>query len=73
MTDIKEIRQHLIDIQTQLAYQEDTVRELNNALALQQQEILVMRRQLQLLKQRQEESASGLSAADAGQETPPHY
>lgn len=55
MADTGEINALLVEVQTQLAYQEDTLRALNEALAAQQQEILVLRRQLQLLKQRQDE------------------
>ena len=74
MTDSKEIRQLLEDVQTQLAYQEDTVRALNDALAAQQQEIMVLRRQLQLLKQRQDEQAQGAAAAGfEADRKPPHY
>lgn len=74
MSDAKEIMQLLVEVQTQLAYQEDTVRALNEALAEQQREILVLRRQLQLLKQRQDEQGDGGSAsAPATQEKPPHY
>ena len=74
MTDAQEIMQLLMEVQTQLAYQEDTVRALNEALADQQREILLLRRQLQLLKQRQDEQGEGgAPGAAAGQEKPPHY
>ena len=74
MTDAQEIMALLVEVQTQLAYQEDTVRALNEALAEQQREILLLRRQLQLLKQRQDEQGDGGQAgAPPGQEKPPHY
>ena len=76
--EIDELRQQLMEVQSQLAFQEDTVQSLNDALALQQQEILTLRRQLELIKLRQDEQAAG-----AGQHTdqpggpvdekPPHY
>ena len=72
MTHIEEVVRQLFDMQAQLAYQEDMVRELNDALALQQQEILVLRSQLQLLKQRQDDMGGGASA-DNADEPPPHY
>lgn len=72
--DAQEIMELLVEVQTQLAYQEDTVRALNEALAEQQREILLLRRQLQLLKQRQDEQGDGGQAsASPGQEKPPHY
>lgn len=74
LTDAQEIMALLVEVQTQLAYQEDTVRALNEALAEQQREILLLRRQLQLLKQRQDEQGDGGQAgAPPGQEKPPHY
>jgi SlyX protein len=72
VTETEEIRQQLLEVQTQLAFQEDTLRELNDALALQQQEILVLRRQLQLLKQRQDEQLAGQVPGET-EEKPPHY
>ncbi len=73
MAEMEDVVQQLFDVQTQLAYQEDMVRELNDALALQQQEILVLRRQLQLLKQRQDDMASEPAGPDNPDEPPPHY
>ena len=48
------LEQQVIDLQSQLAFQEDTIRDLDAALAEQQRDILLLRRQLQLLQQRQE-------------------
>jgi len=73
LAEMEDVVQQLFDVQTQLAYQEDMVRELNDALALQQQEILVLRRQLQLLKQRQDDMASEPGGPDNPDEPPPHY
>jgi SlyX protein len=73
LADIDEIRQQLVDVQTQLAHQENTLQDLNDALALQQREILVLRRQLQLLKQRQDEQGTGPATTGPLEEKPPHY
>ena len=73
MGTIEELQQQLVDVQTQLAYQDDTVRQLNQALAAQQQEILVLRRQMQLLKQRQDEQIQAGGTAAPLDEKPPHY
>lgn len=73
MAAIDDIKKQLVEVQSQLAYQEDAVRELNDALSQQQQEILLLRRQLQLLKQRQDEHGTGPAASGAGEEKPPHY
>ena len=74
--DVQELQQQVAELQSQLAFQEDAVSSLDGALAQQQQEILVLRRQLELLKQRQDEHAA---RGDAGStdftdnEKPPHY
>lgn len=73
MAEFDDLRQALVEVQTQLAYQEDTVRALNDALAAQQREILVLRRQVQLLKQRQDEQGASPAAPLAMEEKPPHY
>ncbi len=73
LTNIDELAQQLVDVQTQLAYHEDLVGGLNSALATQQQEILLLRRQLQLLKQRQDEQGPGPGATGPDEDAPPHY
>jgi len=74
--DIADLKRHLMEVQSQLAFQEDTVQALNDALALQQQEILLLRRQVELLKQQQEEQAARHDGDEADvipDEKPPHY
>jgi SlyX protein len=76
VTDTPDIASQLMEVQTQLAFQEDTLNVLNEALASQQQEILVLRRQLELLKQRQDEQAAGQVPGQVPgevEEKPPHY
>jgi SlyX protein len=75
-TEHETLKQQVMELQSQLAFQEDALRSLDEALALQQQEILVLRRQLELLLKRQQEQAA---QHDAGMvhtqfdEKPPHY
>lgn len=70
----KQLQAQLEDLQTQMAFQDDTVQALQQALASQQQELLLLRRQLELIKQRQDEQASALEEMPApGSEQPPHY
>ena len=76
MTEITQLREQLIDMQSQLAFHEDTVQALNDAVSQQQQEITVLRRQFELLKLRQDEqtaAADDQSASSPAQERPPHY
>jgi len=74
MSEKKEsLEQQVIDLQSQLAFQEDTIRDLDAALAEQQRDILLLRRQLELLQQRQEEQAMQVTTENSVQEKPPHY
>ena len=76
MTELEAVQRQLAELQSQLAFQEHTVQSLNDALAVQQQEILLLRQQLALLKQRQDEHAAQLDTglgAGLPQEKPPHY
>jgi SlyX protein len=74
--DVDLLKQQVLELQSQLAFQEDAVRSLDEALAQQQQELLLLRRQLELLRQRQLEHAvhndTGLASAPTD-ERPPHY
>ncbi|MBN7797955.1 SlyX family protein [Parahaliea mediterranea] len=66
----------LQELQSQLTFQEDTIASLNDALAAQQRELLVLRRQVELLKQQQDEHTAALSELPGGAapaERPPHY
>jgi SlyX protein len=65
----------LMEVQSQMAFQEDTIAALNEALTHQQQEIIVLRRQVELLKQRWEEQNANTdhSQPPVLDERPPHY
>ena len=74
--EIDELKQQLMEVQSQLAFQEDTMQGLNEALSVQQQEILLLRRQLELLKIRQDEQAAQQEPGGTDSvmdEKPPHY
>ena len=72
--EIEELKQQLVELQSQLAFQEDTVSSLNEALSQQQQEILTLRRQVALLKERQDEQAAQIGEGGAPvDQKPPHY
>lgn len=75
MADIDKLQQDMVELQSQMAFTEHTVEALNAAFASQQLEITTLRRQVELLKQRQEEQAadSEQNAAGPVNEPPPHY
>jgi len=71
---LEDVIEQLVELQNQLAFQEDTVSALNEAVAAQQREILLLREQLTLLKQRQDETQAQLDRGGApDDEPPPHY
>lgn len=74
MASSAELQQQVEELQSQLAFQEDTVSALNTAFAAQQREILTLQRQVALLKQRLDEQALQIGDAGPGaDEKPPHY
>ena len=69
------IEEELIERQTRLAFQEDTIHQLNQVVSQQDAEIMRMKEQLRQLLDRfkelqQQQSAGGLEITN---ERPPHY
>lgn len=75
VADLDTLTKDMMELQSQLAFQEDTVEALNDAIASQQTEISLLKRQLELLKQRQDEQGPSNDAPEEGaiDERPPHY
>ncbi len=74
VSDIERQRAEIETLQSQLAFQEDMIGDLDQALSQQQQELLVLQRQVALLAQQIKDYTAGIAAgADAVQEKPPHY
>jgi SlyX protein len=66
------LEQALIDLQTRLAFQEDTLQSLNGVVADHQREIGDIRRQVAALIDQLEQVLSDLDAG-VDNERPPHY
>lgn len=64
-------------LQAELAFQNDSVQRLNDALSTQQQDILLLQRQVALLGEQlralRENENDGPSSGDSVVEKPPHY
>ena len=62
-------------LEAQIAFVEDTVQALDEALASQQQHILRLERQIDRLQQQLKDHGARLDevAADASEPPPPHY
>ncbi|MFT4825105.1 MAG: SlyX protein [Halioglobus sp.] len=75
VADIETLTKDIVELQSQMAFQEHTVEALNEAIAAQQTEISLLKRQLELLKQRQDEQGpSGDQPGEAvADDRPPHY
>jgi SlyX protein len=72
--DVETLKQQVEDLQSRLAFQEDAISSLDGALSQQQREILLLRRQLELLNERLQEQAGEQAERSAGpDEKPPHY
>lgn len=67
------LEQALVDLQTRLAFQEDTLQSLNDVVADHQREIGDIRRQVGALIDQLEQVLSDLDAGDVENERPPHY
>lgn len=65
----------MVDLQTKLAFQEDTVQTLNDIVSVQQQDIMQLKSQVHSLIEELRTVLSGLdtSQINAEQELPPHY
>jgi SlyX protein len=74
--DVDTLKRQMLELQSQFAFQEDAIRNLDEALAAQQREIMILQRQFELLRQRQQELAAQRDAGEQGapaDERPPHY
>ncbi len=75
-SDIQELREQLIELQTQVAFQEEAISSLNQALTQQQQDLSALLRHSELLREQYAQlqaSSAGVAPESASQERPPHY
>jgi SlyX protein len=72
MTDLHD---DLIELQTRLAFQEDTINQLNQVITNQDAAILQLQQQMRLLARRLDELAleQQMGGGDQVDERPPHY
>ena len=73
--DDDQISAEVVQLQAELAFQNDSVQRLNDALATQQQDILMLQRQVALLGEqlRALRENDNHSEGEAVLEKPPHY
>lgn len=63
----------LVDIETKVAYQEDTIQALNDALCNQQKQIELLEAHLKILAEKMGELAQSGPGEKQAHEIPPHY
>ena len=63
----------LIDLQTQLSFQEDTVAQLNEVVTRQQRDIMQLREEMEKLKELYQAMLESAQTEAAVNEIPPHY
>ncbi len=76
MISTNDMNEKLIDLQTRVAYQEDTLTHLDQVITKQDADIIQLQQQVRLLAKRLDESlfAQEQSAADGEfNDRPPHY
>lgn len=64
--------QRITDLESRLAFQDDTIQALNDVLVAQQRELERLQLQVEALAKRQEE-ASGQFEVSEDEAPPPHY
>ncbi|MCY4045673.1 MAG: SlyX family protein [Cellvibrionales bacterium] len=75
MTEREQLVEQINDLQTQLAFQEDTIAALNQMVAKQQADILELQSQIALIIAEFQRVVSQVDAPSGNviQERPPHY
>ncbi len=63
----------LIELETRLAFQDQTLQELNSVIVRQQQEITVLTHEIENLKAQFKALAPELVASRSDETPPPHY
>ncbi|WP_018691406.1 SlyX family protein [Algicola sagamiensis] len=71
MSHVLEAR--IVELESKVAFQEDTINRLNEALQAQQEQLLKMQRQVKLLAERQTNAHTPAVAALSEETPPPHY
>lgn len=65
--------ERFIELETKLAYQEDTIQQLNNVVCRQQDQIDALMQKCEILISRTEALSNKFSDGSEESEVPPHY
>ena len=72
MNEIK-LQETIMDLQTRLAFQEDSIESINQTVARQQSRIDLLQREILRLKEMLEDVRGSQGDAGSATELPPHY
>lgn len=72
---MEDLEQRMLELESRYSFLDDLLQKLNDVIASQQQQIENQVRITQLLQERIQELAEGVSngSVDSGEEKPPHY
>ena len=70
---IEALFKRIEELESQAAFQDELFESLNNTVAKQDGEIILLRRQLVLLNERMKEFGEAVPGGGPQDETPPHY
>ena len=76
MSEIEQLQDQLIDLQTRVSYQDDTLAQLNDVITEQDSIIRIMQKQMIALAKKYDEMNYAAEQGNAGNPTderPPHY
>ena len=73
LQQINELNERIEQLESRLAFQDDTIEILNQALTLQQQDLDKLRHQMSLLINRLKEMVVSQVASQSEETPPPHY
>lgn len=71
--ETKRVEEQLIELQSQLAFQEDTIQALNDVVAQQQRQIDGLRARSDLFSSQLERAMTAMEGSDVIDVPPPHY
>ncbi len=67
------LENRIIDIETKIAYQEDTIEQLNQVVTAQQKKIAQFQTELEAIKNWMQSQRSSQMAPESEEQSPPHY
>ncbi len=67
------LENRIIDIETKIAYQEDTIEQLNQVVTAQQKKIAQLQTELEFIKNWVQTQRSSQMALESEEQLPPHY